>query len=140
MSNSKTKKRWNNNANRTMLNKNKPKQATNSTTTSIAPNTYSAPPTGPMYRLSSQRRKISNHPDNGPTTTARPFTYLKDVADDKPTMRGRLGKRAEAWTTRKKEHEPTTHHRGNCQPPPGSEPNQPTQTPPNAPVALWKSV
>jgi len=71
MPNSKTGKRWNNIVNRSSSNKNKPTQATNSTTISTATNFFSAPPSGPLYRFSSRRRKISNHPETGSTTTAR---------------------------------------------------------------------
>jgi len=51
----KTEKSWTNNANRSTSNINKPKQATKSTTTSTTTNTFSTPPSGPLYRLSSQR-------------------------------------------------------------------------------------
>jgi len=63
------------------LEQNKPKPATNSTTTSTTSNTYSAPPFGLLNCLSLRRRKISNHPETGSTTTARPFADLKDVVD-----------------------------------------------------------
>jgi len=88
MPNSKTENRWNNCTNLTSSNLNIPKQATNSTTTSTTPNTFSTPPSGLLYRLSSQRRKISTHPETGSTTTARPFADLRDVADDE----GEVGK------------------------------------------------
>jgi len=94
MLNSKTEKRWNNNAIRSSSNKNKPTQATNSTTTSTVPNTFLEPPCGALYRLSSWRRKNSNHPETGSTTTARPFADLKDVAVCRPKTddEGEVGK------------------------------------------------
>jgi len=116
MPNSKTEKRWNKSANRSSSNKNQPKQATKSTITSTATNTYPSPPYRPLYRLSSRRRKISNHPETGSTTTARPFADLKDTADQKPTTRGRWGKRTEVGR------------------PERSSSNQNTSTPPTPPA------
>jgi len=92
--------------NQTNSNKNKPKQATNSTTTNKhrPEHIFSATLWTTVPSFFAEEKNLNSSRDwihHNYTTLCRD---LKDVADQRPTTRGRLGKRTEAWTTRKKEH------------------------------------
>jgi len=85
----KTEKRWNVQQRKSIqLEYKQTKISRKINTTSTATNTFSAPPSGPLYRLFSRRRKISYHLETRSIASAQPFADLKEAANQNRRRRG----------------------------------------------------